>query len=77
MSGNDFATDVADELARARNGHGNLVNAHEAYAVILEEVDEFKAWVWMKTRMQDKAAMRAELVQIAAMAQRAAEDLGL
>lgn len=68
---------VRDELEKARNGHAKLNSAHEAYAVILEELDEFKAEVWKKRSKRDPAHMRHELVQVAAMCQRAAEDLGL
>jgi hypothetical protein len=69
--------EIAAELARARTGHAPLNSAHEAYAVILEELDEFKAEVWKKTRERDWAAMRAELIQLAAMAIRTIEDLKL
>ncbi len=73
----EFATYVANELARARGLHGDQRSAHEAYAVILEEVEEFKAEVFKRREDRSTARMLAELVQIAAMAQRAAEDLGL
>ncbi len=84
-----FAFKVRRELAMARGesplytsekqrkGHAKLNSAHEAYAVILEELDEFWEQVRMKREVRDPAAMLTELVQIAAMAQRAAEDLGL
>jgi hypothetical protein len=68
---------VAVELARAREKHAPLHSAHEAYAVILEELDEFKTEVWKKQRERDRTAMRAELIQLAAMAIRAVEDLNL
>lgn len=75
-SGDPLAA-VAAELERARSKHARLNSAHEAYAVLLEELDEFKAEVWKKTRERDRAAMRAELIQLAAMAIRAIEDLKL
>lgn len=68
---------IRNELERARGQHAPLNSAHEAYAVILEELDEFKAEVWKKRSERDPAKMRAELIQIAAMAIRAVEDLGL
>jgi hypothetical protein len=68
-------SEIAAELARAH--HAPLNSAHEAYAVILEELDEFKAEVWKKQRLRDPAAMRTELIQLAAMAIRAMEDLNL
>lgn len=68
---------VRNELERARGAHAPLNSAHEAYAVILEELDEFKVEVWRKRAERDPARMRAELIQIAAMAIRAVEDLEL
>lgn len=74
---NTFLLDVAAEYYRAVKQHAPLNSAHEAYAVILEELDEYKAEVWKKREQRDKHAMRAELVQLAAMCMRAVEDLGL
>lgn len=65
------------ELKRARSGHAPMHSAHEAYAVILEKVEEFKAEVFKKREVRSKALMLSELVQVAAMAWRAAEDLEL
>lgn len=72
-----FADKVAEELARARSLHGRMHNAHEAYAVILEELDEF--WEEVRRKQSERSPRRllAELIQIGAMAQRTAEDLGL
>jgi len=68
-----FAKLVEAELARARAKHPNPVcNMHYYYAVILEEVDEF--WDLVKSQKPEKAKLLEELVQIAAMCQRAAED---
>jgi len=50
---------------------------HEAYAVILEEVDELWGEVRKKQADRDPRVVRGELVQIAAMCWRAARDLGL
>ena len=74
----NFAELVSQELANARKKHpGKHHSLHEAYAVIQEEVDEFWNWVKMQTRDRVPQAMLEELTQIGAMAQRAAEDLGL
>lgn len=71
-----FPALVATELERARAKHPHgITTEFEAYGVILEEVDELRAEVWRQ--QADREAMLAELVQVAAMAQRAAEDLGL
>jgi hypothetical protein len=68
---------VRKELKRAQGQHAPLNSAHEAYAVILEELDEVKAEVWKRREARDPALMRKELIQVAAMAIRAIEDLGL
>lgn len=72
-----FAEMVDSEVARAREKFPPLNSAHEAYAVILEEVDELWEEVRKKRDMRNKAHMAAELVQIASMCRRAAEDLDL
>ena len=71
----EFAQRVARELARARALHRGMTSAHEAYAVILEELEEFKLEVFKK-KSSDKELL-SELIQTAAMCQRAAEDIGL
>jgi hypothetical protein len=72
-----FATLVRNGIAKARAKHKNINSAHEAYAVILEELDEF----WDVVKSQDWRATPAdaatELVHVAAMAQRAYEDVVL
>lgn len=73
-----FQEMVRQELISARESHKARFNsAHEAYGVILEEVREFEAEVFRKEISRSKSGMLHELTQIAAMAQRAAEDLGL
>ncbi len=81
----DFAKMVRAELSRGRAKfadtdigyrHGR---PHYFYAVILEELEEF--WELVRADAADKDAdgkfkMIKELVQIGAMAQRAAEDMG-
>ena len=71
----DFPQRVEAELLGARSLHGNQKSVHESYAVILEEVDEFWTEVKKKTADRHKTRMVDELVQIAAMCQRAAEDV--
>lgn len=72
-----FAERVKHELSRARSKHTPINSAHEGYAVILEELDEFKKEVWKKRKERDPKQMLDELVQVGAMAQRVAEDLNL
>lgn len=76
-----FATEVRLELEKARsvgpNGYAYppMNSLHEGYAVILEEVEEFWDMVKLKPSKRDPNALYKELVQIAAMAQRTAEDV--
>lgn len=72
-----FLEAVDHEAIRATQKHPPMNSHHEAYAVILEELDEYKAEVWKQTKARDRENMRTELIQLAAMALRAAVDLGL
>lgn len=69
--------DIVKELDRAMRLHGPMNSAHEAYAVILEEVDELWEEVRKKRDARSRLKMRSELIQIAAMACRAIYDLDL
>ena len=74
----EFARLVNNELCVVRTHHTqNMVSLHEAYAVILEEVDELWDEARKKNRDRKDEDVLTELVQIAAMCQRAAEDLNL
>ena len=77
MTDDTVLIEVSDELQTARQGHMPMHSAHEAYAVILEEVDELWDEVKKKRKDRNLQAMRAELIQVAAMAVRAVVDLGL
>lgn len=68
---------VAEELSRACKLHNGMNSAHEAYSVILEELDEFWEEVRKKREYRSAETMKKELVQIAAMACRAIVDLKL
>ena len=72
-----FERHVFEELSRSRTQHRPLASAHEALSVIWEELEEFKAEVFRKESARSREAMLQELVQCAAMCQRAAEDLSL
>lgn len=77
--------DAVRELARARRQHGTLASAHEGIAVIEEEFIELRNEVfWGPTRPHSilgsgqtarVALMRAEAVQLAAMALRFIEEV--
>ena len=70
-----FAARVAVELATAREYHDPINSLHEGYAVILEEVDELWEQVRAKRAARSPERILEELVQIAAMVQRTAEDV--
>ncbi len=64
------------ELERARSLHPRVTNSyHEGYAVILEEVDEL--WDEVRKKKPDAIEVGKELVQIAAMCEKMAFDLGV
>lgn len=68
--------EVRDEVIRAKTlWPDNFHNAHEGYAIILEELDEM--WDHVKTNQEsrDLAAMRKEAIQVAAMAVRFAAEV--
>lgn len=75
MTMRPFLKLVDNELVAARRKHPKIADPHAAYAVILEELDEF--WAEVKRQEHDGAAMLRELVQTAAMCCRAAEDMRL
>lgn len=66
------ALEAAAELRRGDAIHGRGIVwpansvSHEAYGVLLEEVDEL--WDEMKRKVINRAAMRKEAIQVAAMA---------
>lgn len=69
--------DVHSELMQACGKHVSMNSAHEAYGIILEELDEFWEEVRKKPENRYPPKMKRELVQVAAMACRAIQDLGL
>lgn len=73
----EFLDMTASELRRAMLKHAPLNSHHEAYAVILEELDEYWDEVRKRAENRDPADMLTELIQVAAMCARAAVDLEL
>lgn len=65
---NVIMDDIADEVSFAVAKFKPFNSAHEAYAVLLEEVDEL--WDEVKAKQEARAVqdMRKEAVQVAAMA---------
>jgi NTP pyrophosphatase (non-canonical NTP hydrolase) len=71
-----IAVDVIAEVRRAKTMFpANFVNQHEAYAVILEEVDELWDEIKKNQRNYDLAAQRKEAIQAAAMLFRLISEL--
>jgi hypothetical protein len=75
MQESNFARLVRQELEWVRRVHRPMGSLHEAYAVILEELEEFWEEVRKKAKDRSNADMLFELVQVAAMCQKTAEDL--
>lgn len=72
----EVEADVNTELFQAVTAWPNPANsAHEAFAVLLEEVDELKEHVWTNQKRRDLVKMRAEAIQVAAMAIRFAAEV--
>lgn len=70
-----IAQQICDEVSSAEAKWPAMNSAHEAYAVLLEEVDELKAHVWTNQKRRDIPAMRQEAIQVAAMAVRLIRDI--
>lgn len=70
-----FLDAVAYELAAAQSKHPPMHSLHEAYAVILEELDEF--WDEVRAQEYDPGDAGHELIQTAAMCLRAFVELRL
>jgi hypothetical protein len=66
---------IAAEYLRAVGIHPPLHSAHEALAVVWEEVRELEAEVFTKGEKRSLEAMRGEIVQVGAMAVRFLVDV--
>lgn len=71
----ELAEAATIEAHEGRATWGSMNSAHEAYAVLLEEVDEL--WDHVKTKQKNRnlTAMRKEAIQVAAMALRFAAEV--
>lgn len=66
---------VQVEVERAEANWPAFNSAHEGYAIMLEEVDELWSHVKTNQKRRDIEAMRAEAIQVAAMALRFVRDV--
>lgn len=66
---------VLEELSRNLKKYDQFNSSHEAYGVLKEEVKEFEDHVFTNQKNRDVAAMRTELLQVAAVALRHAIEL--
>jgi hypothetical protein len=66
-----FLSQVIEELRSAQAKFGPHRGPHETYAVLLEELDEF----WDEVKANNRVLAHKELIQLAAMAFRAAIDV--
>jgi NTP pyrophosphatase (non-canonical NTP hydrolase) len=72
-----FLQEVQAEADRAIKKHGNYNSLHEAFGVLLEEVDEFWEEVRKKRAKRSPKNIRTELKQIAAVCLKTAEKFGV
>lgn len=68
---------IKKELEKAHSKHKPYNSYHEAYGIILEELDEFWDIVKMKESKRDKEKARKELIQVATTAIRTIINLEL
>lgn len=66
---------IRAEVITAEERWPSFVNAHEGYAVLLEEVEELWAHVKTNQAKRDPEEMRKEAIQVAAMAVRFIRDV--
>lgn len=72
----DAAQKAFEEVLRTKTKfHNNFVNQHEAYAVILEEVDELWDEIKKNQKAYDLDAQKKEAVQCIAMLMRLIVEL--
>lgn len=68
--------EIGAEYEQALEKHDQFNSAHEGYAVLLEELEELWEQVRLKKKKRSARRMRAECVQIAAMAVKFAMRFG-
>lgn len=71
----DLLITIALEVKTAEAKHQPFNSHHEAFAVILEELDEYWDEVRLKAENRNPEHLQKELIQTAAMCVRALRDL--
>jgi len=71
----DIPAAIMSEVERAKRHGEKFASLHEAYAVILEEVDEVWDITRQKRRERSALELRKEFIQIGAMAVKALQSL--
>lgn len=78
MNASEALDHIAAEYIRASDTFPKFNNAHEGYAVLLEEVDELWDAVKLNQSYPDRLhQITGEAIQVAAMAMRILVDCGL
>lgn len=70
-----IGTEAAAEAFGAARKWPPFNSAHEGYGVLMEEVRELEAHIFTNQKRRDLDAMRAEAIQVAAMALRFVADV--
>ena len=70
-----WTTLILAEAEKASGKHPPMNSHHEAYAVILEELQEYWEEVMKRPSKRDLANLKLELIQTAAMCLRTLHDL--
>ena len=73
--GNKLAEEIDDEIGRAQMHGTKFHSLHEAWAVILEELDEVWEITLQKRRDRNPDDLRKELIHVAAMAVKAIHSM--
>lgn len=73
--GNELAEEIDNEVRRSRMHGAAFASMHEAYGVILEELDELWDITRQKRRDRSREEIRKELIQLAAMAVKAVHSI--